>query len=119
MAYPPTVNHYYTVARGRKILSGTGRAWLASESLGVRIQRANRAFDSISPLTVAIVIHPPDNRRRDLDNTLKPVLDALVQGRAIADDSLIEELSIRRGSVQRGGSVEVEINAVSKEEAHE
>lgn len=39
------------------------------------------------PCCVWIRAHPPDARRRDLDNLIAPVLDALVGGGALPDDS--------------------------------
>ena len=51
-----------------------------------------------------IVANVPDRRRRDLDNILKSMLDALA-GHIYQDDSQIVDLRIVRGEVVKGGSV--------------
>ena len=41
-----------------------------------------------------IQLFPPDRRRRDIDNVLKPLLDALEHGKAYIDDSQIKKLGV-------------------------
>lgn len=43
---------------------------------------------------ISVLVARPDKRRRDLDNYLKCVLDALVLNGVIEDDSHVEKLSI-------------------------
>jgi len=53
---------------------------------------------------------PPDRRRRDLDNLLKSVLDALEHAGVYADDSQVDLLVVRRCEVDRPhGHVEVRV----------
>jgi Holliday junction resolvase RusA-like endonuclease len=40
-----------------------------------------------APVLVELAFTPPDRRRRDPDNHNKPVIDAIVRGRVLADDS--------------------------------
>jgi crossover junction endodeoxyribonuclease RusA len=69
---------------------------------------------NIQPLkgrvSVTMVLHPPDKRKRDIDNTTKATLDAL-QGYAYADDSQVDILVVQRGEVVKGGSVVVTVAA--------
>jgi crossover junction endodeoxyribonuclease RusA len=44
---------------------------------------------------------PPDRRRRDLDNLLKPTLDALQHGGVYEDDSQVDLLVVRRCETDR------------------
>lgn len=60
-------------------------------------------------LAVHVTVHPPDRRRRDLDNAMKALLDALAHGGAYEDDSQIDRLEIVRGAVVPGGKVIVRI----------
>lgn len=46
------------------------------------------------PVSMAVTLVPGDHRRRDIDNVLKPLLDALTHGRAWEDDSQVKRLSI-------------------------
>lgn len=62
-------------------------------------------------LMLIISVHPPDNRRRDLDNILKALLDAM-EGMLYEDDSQIDELLIRRKENVQGGSVHVTVEEV-------
>jgi crossover junction endodeoxyribonuclease RusA len=57
-----------------------------------------------------VYLFPPDRRKRDLDNYMKGLLDALTNGKLWVDDSLINQLHIYRGEVVTDGSVRVEIS---------
>ena len=109
LPWPPTVNHYYTVARGRKILSKRGREYKISSSVEMLRQKISRYQDK-GPYCISINAHPPDKRRRDLDNLLKPILDALVDYGAIEDDSQVDDLRIQRFNPVKGGRIEVLIS---------
>lgn len=103
--WPPTVNHYYTVARGRKILSKAGRSYKETQRWQMKAQRI--PVKSSGRFAVHIHCFPPDRRRRDLDNLLKPILDVLVEYGAITDDADIDDLSICRQAVNKPGLVQV------------
>lgn len=60
-------------------------------------------------VSVEISLHPPDKRKRDLDNYLKGVLDALTHVGIWDDDSQIDKLTIKRGIIVKGGYVDVSI----------
>lgn len=105
LPWPPTVNHYYTVARGRKILSERGRSYKKECAYLMAGQRVSRLTEG--PFQVGILAFPPDNRRRDLDNLFKPILDSLTEYGAITDDSEIDYLSIERCKNIKSGKIEV------------
>ena len=108
MPWPPTVNTYWrTISiRGhqRTLISAAGRQYRSDATMAAR--SAERAFGR---LYVTIHAHPPDHRRRDLDNLLKAPLDALQHAGVIADDSHIDDLRIIREPVIAGGRLMVEI----------
>lgn len=64
------------------------------------------------PLAVNVVVHPPDNRRRDVDNLNKALLDALAHGGAYLDDSQIVRLAIEKRAPIAGGKTIVQIEAI-------
>lgn len=66
---------------------------------------------------VLITAWPPDKRRRDLDNLLKPMLDALQHCAVIADDEQIDELTIMRGPVKKPGYCRVVVETIESLEA--
>ncbi len=114
LPYPPSVNHYWKPFRGRMVIGRAGREYRTAALLEICGQNVPR--NSLSGrLRVEMVIYNPDNRRRDLDNIQKALLDALVISEVIEDDGNIDELHIVRGPVKKGGSVTVWIVALSDE----
>jgi len=63
-------------------------------------------------LKVDILVFPPDNRRRDLDNVLKAVLDSLEDAKVFKDDSLIDDLRVRRMDTFKDGKIEIGIEII-------
>ena len=61
------------------------------------------------PLCVQIELFPPDRRRRDCDNALKALLDALQHAGAYHDDSQIVWLLVVKDEVVKGGRANVQI----------
>lgn len=58
---------------------------------------------------VEIDVYPPDRRMRDLDNLLKGPLDAICRAGRIADDSNVDEIIMRRRTVEKEGRLFVRI----------
>lgn len=107
LPYPPSVNHYWRRVGARTLISKEGR----------RFRRRVLAILSARPiepmtgsLSVRVVAHPPDRRRRDLDNITKALLDALEHGGIYEDDSQIDRLAIERARVVPDGKVIVHIS---------
>lgn len=67
-------------------------------------------------LKVTITAYRPDNRRRDLDNLLKAVLDALTHAGVYEDDHLICDLRICWGM---GNLKKLDINIEEVDDAAE
>ena len=109
LPYPPTVNHYYTIARGRKILSTKGRAY--KDTCGIELILQDAPKNLTARLEVNIDAYPPDRRKRDMDNIIKPLLDAL-QNYGMFDDEQIDILRIRRK--EKGGYVRVHISEIER-----
>lgn len=106
LPYPPSVNHYWRRVGSRVLISRGGRAYRSQVAATLAARRV-RPLDG--PLDVSIEAHPPDRRRRDLDNALKSLLDALEHGGAYHDDYQIEHLTIARRGVVPDGKVRVRI----------
>ena len=64
------------------------------------------------PIGLTLTFCPPDRRRRDLDNMLKPMLDALTYVKVWSDDSQIDDLRIIRAPVVAGGRVTVRVEQI-------
>ncbi len=104
LPYPPTVNHYYTVARGRKILSSEGRSYKVTISKCCLIA-------GLKPIKGNVVINLTAYRPRkvgDLDNVLKPILDS-IKGWAFDDDKQIVEINAKRCDDKENPRIELEV----------
>ncbi len=109
LPYPPSVNHYWRRVGARTLISRGGRAFRQT----VCALLAARGVRPLSgPLLVEVLIHPPDRRRRDIDNVQKALLDALQHGGAYSDDSQIVRLAIEKGQPVEGGQTIVRIQKV-------
>lgn len=106
LPFPPSVNHLWRRVGHRTVLSRDGREFRHSV-LDVLSARGMRPI--AGRLAVTIDVHPPDRRRRDLDNALKALLDALQHGGAYHDDAQIDDLHIRRCECVPGGRVYVRL----------
>ena len=103
MPWPPSLNRCYRMYRGRYLLSAEGRAYQAN-----LVKFDGVAFGE-KRVSVKIKAYPPDKRRRDLDNLLKPLLDLMQKGGVFNDDGQIDALSIVRGEVKKEGYVVIGI----------
>lgn len=93
LPYPPTINHYYVIYRGKPRISPEGRAyhqavWLAVKGYGIKTVFKKH-------VKVAVDVWMPDRRKRDVDNILKPLLDACTKADVWRDDSQVKVLTIR------------------------
>ena len=109
LPYPPSVNHYYRRVGPRTLISREGRAYrdrvaVMLMGLGVRPLRG--------PLHMRIEVHPPDNRRRDLDNLQKSLWDALQKGGAYHDDSQVVRFEVEKRETVPNGKVIVSIEEI-------
>lgn len=112
LPWPPSTNALWRSPKGlgRVIKSEKGRAY---ESRVRDVLVANRVPCQYvgGRLKLTMLLHPPDARRRDMDNTLKATLDALVKWGVLHDDSCVQEIHmIRYGPDHTGhGRVWLEI----------
>lgn len=112
LPWPPSVNRYWRhptrgALAGRHLISTEGRSYRAGIYQSVKARGIGACLTG--RLAIRIDACPPDRRRRDLDNILKSLLDALVHARVLEDDSLIDELSVFRRPPDSPGSVFVVI----------
>ena len=114
LPWPPSVNHY----------------WMRNKNGSMRICQAgidfrnatsgNALLSGITPgkvlftghVHVSITAFPPDRRKRDVDNILKCVLDALGKAGVYTDDSNVWKLTIQKmDPVDKNGSLIVRIES--------
>lgn len=109
LPYPPTVNTYWRRVGAKTILSARARAYRrAALTATTRVRLEPMAGD----VEAVITFHPPDRRKRDLDNLPKGLLDALKCAGMYADDSQVRRIDMRFGEVRPGGCATVLIRPV-------
>lgn len=108
LPWPPSVNHYWRRSKN-------GMMHISAEGVAFREEAKWQAIKQNAPkqlhgdLIVDIEAFMPDKRRRDLDNILKALLDALTHAGVWMDDSQIVDIRIRKAKTI-GGMVKVKIS---------
>lgn len=111
LEWPPSVNTYYRHIRsgklaGRTLISENGRKYREYVKASVHVDKPLEGM-----MDVDITLYPPDNRRRDIDNVLKSLLDSLTHAGVWVDDSQIKRLSIEMTST-KGGKATVMVRPI-------
>jgi Holliday junction resolvase RusA-like endonuclease len=106
LPYPPSVNHYWRHVGPRVLISRAGREF-REHVRSVLAAWGGRPM--AGPLRLVVDLFPPDRRRRDCDNALKALLDALQHGGAYADDSQIVKLEVSKHGPVAGGETVVRV----------
>lgn len=109
LSWPPSVNHYYGRGRG-------GRMFIKKRGMDFRAEVSDAAADAKcqsqeGDLAMFVWLYPPDKRKRDCDNVLKALQDALQHAGCYDNDCQIKCLHVEMGEVQKGGKVFVQIVA--------
>lgn len=108
LPYPPSANRIWRRVGNHTILSAEGRIYRKTVGDICLINRiVGRRFDC--RLSVVMEVNPPDNRKRDLDNLPKAVFDALTHAGVWMDDSLIDEMIVRRKQIIKDGAITITI----------
>lgn len=88
--FPPSLNNMYPNGKnGRRYISQRGKTFKAAVDLVAQDRKPKLLR---GPVWVELLVHPPDRRKRDLDNLIKPVLDAMVSSGFIEDDEQVKRI---------------------------
>src|SRR6056297_1290137 len=93
LPFPPSVNTYWRHVGNRVLVSKKGRQYQATVS---SILHRKKLKTLEGDLIVDVRLVPPDRRRRDVDNSMKALLDAMQFGGVYLDDSQIVRLTIEK-----------------------
>lgn len=117
--WPPTVNTYWKpTLHGNHggigmNLSERGRKYKEKSLLMLLEQKVERG--SLGRVEVLVEAYPPDRRKRDLDNILKPLLDVIEDYGIVEDDEQVDIITIRRRT--KGGYVDVHVSEIHPEDS--
>ena len=93
---PPTANLIWRVGKGRSYKSHAYRSWIKDSIAQFWVQGPYSRMLEKTPLWLDVLVNI--DRKSDLDNRLKPILDLLQRAKAIADDRYVDRISLARST---------------------
>jgi crossover junction endodeoxyribonuclease RusA len=120
LPWPPSVNHYKKIGRMVKTKSGKmyqqrvnsdeTKTFYFQVYMLTKKQMPPEWPKSVDSATISyeirVSLHPPDEKRRDIDNVLKVLLDSLMHAKVINDDSQITRLYVEKmGTMSYGQTI--------------
>ena len=69
LPFPPSLNGLFNNTRRGRAKTKAYEKWINAAGMELMIQRPHKRAGAVS---ISIVANPPDRRKRDLDNLLKP-----------------------------------------------
>ena len=107
LPWPPSVNTYWR--KGPKVTYLSPKAKAFREDVLDALAGEEWEVPCFSRLGVHIELTLPDRRKRDIDNHIKAVLDALQHAGVFEDDEQVDELRVKRLHVEPPGCCDVTI----------
>jgi len=97
LPWPPSVNNLFAGTK-RRYATKHYRTWRRHAEMEIMAARTPRIN---GPVTISILLHPPDSRPRDPSNHVKAIEDTLVRMQVIRDDNgdVVKQISARWGAV--------------------
>lgn len=114
LPFPPSVNSYWRAPskgplKGRHLVSEAGRKFQKATRAAILEQLRAVPKPSTALAEVHIVLYPPDQRRRDIDNYNKALFDVMTMTGIWEDDSQVKRMPVEWGDVTKKGKVEITI----------
>lgn len=100
LPFPPSVNHYWRRNGKTVFISKAGKAFRANVQAAVW-EQAGKPKPLAGRLAIELVLYRGDKRSYDVDNYAKSTLDSLASAGVFVDDSQVDEITIRRGELDR------------------
>lgn len=109
LPWPPTVNSYYVKNRAAVYISPKGKNFRDDVAEAIMQQAPDAHIPEDDRIMMEVVLFPPDKRKRDLDNHMKALLDAMTKVGLWEDDSQIDQLQIYRGEIVDKGMCHIRL----------
>lgn len=102
--WPPSANRIWRIGNGKAYLSPKYKEFKKNVEAEVRKATGEAPKPLLSgKFDVEITLYPPTRRKRDVDNCVKPILDALTSAGVWRDDEDVWQVLVRRSFVRRSG----------------
>ena len=98
--FPPTLNHNIGRKGGRYFQSGEYKSFL-SQVGWLWLKAKPQVWSKESRYSVSIELVYNTRRKYDVDNRVKPILDALTRAGTWNDDAQVDEIFVVRGEVDK------------------
>lgn len=100
---PPSANHLFATRRaGGRTKTARYRQWQRDAASRLLLQRPPADWDAARRSGYSVRLEAGITRRRDLDNVIKPALDALQRNGVIPDDRAIDGIEASRAAAASG-----------------
>ncbi len=110
---PPQANHYYTIARNRKVLSAAGRSYKVAVEAIIRREFVHTRLPVFPEGCLAVrYVWTRGRKSGDLDNRLKSAGDSL-KGLAWTDDKQVVEIHAFRRDAKGQPGLQVIVTRVT------
>ena len=127
LPWPPSVNNYKVIGRTVRTRNGKMLQHRKNSQLTlqfycdvmnlVKYQKGctwkSWAHSEEIELDLMVSLHPPHQKRYDIDNRLKVLFDSLIHANVIQDDSQISRLFVQKMDMIKEGQVIVEIREIT------
>lgn len=113
---PPSINAYYGAHGNRRYIKPAGLAF--RRAVAEIVAAAGHPIFT-GRVSLYAAIFPASKRVQDLDNRSKALQDALTHAGVWIDDSQIDQLTLARRCVIKGGKVQVVICEIPPGDSHE
>lgn len=92
LPYPPSANRMWRHVGSKVLRSAEYERWRLACTAVIRAETKGAGLDG--PYAMTVRVGRPDQRRRDIDNLIKPINDIMVLSGAVADDSDCQRIEI-------------------------
>ena len=104
LTYPPSVNDYYTKwCQGKSVRVAVGSPGSAFRAEVLRFKLINKIQTITDRVSMEVELWAPDRRKRDIDNPLKCLFDALTYAKVWDDDEIVDCLLMHKRGVEAPG----------------
>ncbi|TFH50588.1 MAG: RusA family crossover junction endodeoxyribonuclease, partial [Lysobacterales bacterium] len=115
-SYPPSVNSYYDKwGEGSKVQVRVAKPGMnyRAEVYRIKLEHLNGDCPLKGRLSMEVELWMPDRRKRDIDNPLKCMLDALTYAGVWNDDEQVDCLLVHRKGVEAPGRAKITLREIS------